>query len=124
MNGKRVLVVDDDWPYAELLVELCQGMGYQARAVGTGESVGDTAVSWGATVILLDLAMPELDGLTILHELRLHPATRGLPVIVISALADSSEGEEAAKEAQAVFPKPLNIPRFLHVLKHLTAIAA
>ncbi|MBI3291999.1 MAG: response regulator [Elusimicrobia bacterium] len=123
IKSRRVLVVDDDWPFAELLVELCQGMGFEARAVRVGESVWEAATSWGAAAILLDLMMPEVDGFDILHQLRDHPATHDLPVIVISAIADTFESEPAAQEVQAVFPKPLNIPRFLQTLKDLTAPA-
>ncbi|MBI3292002.1 MAG: hypothetical protein HYZ73_04245 [Elusimicrobia bacterium] len=67
--------------------------------------------------------MPEVDGFDILHQLRDHPATHDLPVIVISAIADTFESESAAQEVQAVFPKPLNVPRFLQTLKDLTAPA-
>ncbi|MBI3292567.1 MAG: response regulator [Elusimicrobia bacterium] len=123
MKSRRVLVVDDDWPFAELLVELCQGMGFEARAVRMGESVLEAAVTWGASAVLLDLMMPELDGFSILRQLRESAPTHDLPVIVISAIADTFESEPAAQEVQAIFPKPLNVPRFLQTLKGLTAPA-
>jgi len=84
-----VMLVDDQPFVAELLqrqltnekdisLHYCQD---SSQAVGTAEKIGPT-------VILLDLAMPGMDGLTVCQFIRAHPATRDIPVIMLSSNDD------------------------------------
>ncbi|MDG4555472.1 MAG: diguanylate cyclase [Candidatus Competibacter sp.] len=85
-----VLLVDDQSFVAEtirrqLLGESDIGFHYcadPAEAIGIAEQVGPT-------VVLLDLVMPDIDGLTLCRFFRAHPATRDLPVIMLSSTEDA-----------------------------------
>lgn len=91
-----VLLVDDQTFVAELLrrqlttekdinFHYCQD---PSQAIGTAEKIGPT-------VILLDLTMPEISGLTICQFIRAHPATRDIPVIMLSSNDDPITKAEA-----------------------------
>jgi len=95
-----VLVVDDH-------AEVCRGLERLLRADGLFAAYavgGAAALAWlgecTPDLILLDLMMPEVDGLEVLRRVRADPRTAALPVIVFSALAES-QGREPAMLAGA-----------------------
>ena len=107
-TGKgRVLVVDDDAGNRDLLGRRLQREGYAVvSAAGGGEALALIARE-PVDVVLLDVLMPDLDGLTVLERLKADPATHDVPVIMISALDDLSAIARCI-EAGAVdyLPKP------------------
>ena len=84
----RVLVVDDDDAIREITqvaLELVAGLGGEHRRWrGGGAGAGGPA---RPDAILLDLMMPDMDGLTTFRHLRADPATRDIPVILVTAKA-------------------------------------
>lgn len=64
-----------------------------------------TAAKWQPDIILLDIMMPEMDGITALRHLKEIPETLDIPVILLSALSENIHAEEDVKEAEAYLPK-------------------
>jgi CheY-like chemotaxis protein len=99
-SGDRVvLVVDDHPPARELTARTAERLGYLATEVANGS----VALTWlehnePPAAIMLDLLMLEADGFNFLRELRIRPAWRDIPVIVLIAKA-LSEAERAELEA-------------------------
>ena len=88
-SGKaRVLVVDDEAGNRDLLGRRLQREGYAVVSAGGGREALDVVTREAVDVVLLDVMMPDLDGLAVLERLKADPATRDLPVIMISALDD------------------------------------
>ena len=80
----RVLVVEDDDANAELLLRLLENAGWQVeRAIHGRDALERIAVAQPA-LILLDLNMPEMDGLAFLETLHRHPLAGAVPVIVLT----------------------------------------
>lgn len=80
----RVLVVEDDDANAELLLRLLENAGWQVeRAIHGRDALERIAVAQPA-LILLDLKMPEMDGLAFLETLHRHPLAAAVPVIVLT----------------------------------------
>ncbi|MGH9024444.1 MAG: response regulator, partial [Acidimicrobiia bacterium] len=68
-------------------------------------------------LILLDLHLPDISGEDVLDELRSDPATRGIPVVIITAAATPGQTQRLSDAGiAAYFTKPLDVPRFLALL--------
>ena len=86
MSGSKVLVVDDDLEVRELLREFLGAKGYEVYAAESGAEALNTLDTFKPDVVLLDVSMPEMDGVETLQRLvTLKPA---LPVIMVTANAD------------------------------------
>jgi DNA-binding response OmpR family regulator len=87
---KRVLVVEDDADIVELIAHYLRAEGLGVEAEGDGRRALERLREGGADLVVLDLQLPGMDGLSLCAELRRDPRTRGLPVIMLTA-----RGEEA-----------------------------
>ena len=86
----RVLVVDDEAGNRDLLGRRLQREGYAVVSAAGGREALELVAREPVDVVLLDVMMPDLDGLAVLERLKADPASRDLPVIMISALDDLS----------------------------------
>jgi DNA-binding response OmpR family regulator len=82
---RRILIADDDEPTRRLLAESLEEEGYQVQVAADGRQTLETASSFLPDLILLDVKMPEIDGLEVAR--RLH-AKSSIPIIMLSALTD------------------------------------
>ncbi|HJZ73686.1 MAG TPA: response regulator [Vicinamibacterales bacterium] len=90
-----VLVIDDSHDQLELIREQ---LGPQMRTIGATDGLDGyrLACAERPAVVVLDLAMPFVDGWTVLRKLRSNPATSNIPVVIVSGL----EPEAIASEAE------------------------
>lgn len=88
MAGARILVVDDEPQIRRALTRTLAANDFDVRTVGTGEEAL-AALRWRPDVILLDLMLPDLDGLEVARRIREQVAT---PILILSA-----RGEEPQK---------------------------
>ncbi|MCL2724300.1 MAG: PAS domain S-box protein [Polyangiaceae bacterium] len=95
MSGRPVLIVDDDTTIRRVLERALAGAELEYVSVGSGAEALAQINRVQPSLVLLDLIMPEVDGYKILRTLRARPATRDLPVVVLTAL----ESEEAIVKA-------------------------
>ena len=87
-SGKvRILIVDDVADNRQVLVEFLQPLGFELRQADSGEACLRLAPDWQPHLVLMDLRMPELDGLGTTRRLHALPGLEALPVIVVSASA-------------------------------------
>lgn len=88
MPTKRVLIIDDD-PYIRELVYicLCEIGNFEAISAGSGREGLEKAFQEHPDAIVLDLSMPQMDGMEVLRQLQACQATQTIPVIILSALA-------------------------------------
>ncbi len=84
----RVLVVEDDPNAAQLLALTLRAAGYETEQVRRGEDALGRVERDPPALITLDLLLPGVDGWEVLRRLRQHPSTRGIPVVVVSQVAD------------------------------------
>jgi DNA-binding response OmpR family regulator len=82
---RRILVADDDEPTRRLLAESLEEEGYHVQVAADGRQTLETASNFLPDLILLDVKMPEIDGLEVAR--RLH-AKSSVPIIMLSALTD------------------------------------
>ncbi|MET8367582.1 ATP-binding protein [Micromonospora sp. NPDC005194] len=92
LAGARILVADDNSDMRAYLSRLLAGQGWRVRSVTDGRQALDAIHRDPPDLVLTDVMMPVLDGFDLVRRLRADPATRALPVLVLSARA----GEEAS----------------------------
>ena len=104
-----MLVVDDHDLNRELIRTLLERKGYRVLLAGTGEAGIEIARRERPAVILLDLAMPGIDGFATARELRADGAFAETPLVAVTAMAMRGD-EERAKEAgfDAYVTKPVD----------------
>ncbi|HSL39402.1 MAG TPA: response regulator, partial [Desulforhopalus sp.] len=88
--GATILVVDDKPANIKLLFDALQGTGYRTLAALDGESAVRQAELAAPDLILMDVMMPGIDGFEACRQLKALPATRHIPVIFMTALAETS----------------------------------
>jgi DNA-binding response OmpR family regulator len=79
----RVLVVEDSDANRSLVRILLQRRGYDVEAVGTGQAALAAAAN-GFDVVLLDIGLPDINGLEVCRRLRSNPATAGLAIVMLT----------------------------------------
>lgn len=82
---QRILVVEDENDLAQILVDYLKRDGYAANTIADGQQAMAALQDAPPDLLLLDLMLPGLDGLSILRELRRNPASAMLPVILVTA---------------------------------------
>ncbi|HEX6706170.1 MAG TPA: ATP-binding protein [Albitalea sp.] len=111
---RRMLVVDDNVANRMPLVDLLEPLGFEVACADNGQKGMELAQTLLPDLILMDVVMPVMDGLTATRQLRAMPQTRGIPIVFISASAtpeDQRNGLEVG--ANAFLPKPLDLHRLL-----------
>jgi two-component system OmpR family response regulator len=125
MSAVRILHVDDE-PDIREVVDISLGLNpnFEVRACASGAEAIVAAAEWSPFLILLDVMMPGMDGPTTLAHLRKNPQTSAIPVVFMTARAQTREVEHfIALGAQGVISKPFD-PMTLasQVQSHLQAL--
>jgi signal transduction histidine kinase/DNA-binding NarL/FixJ family response regulator len=115
---KRVLVVDDNIPNAALLVSMLEPLGFLVATAGNGREALDLAIEQRPDLVLLDLVMPEMDGLEAAKEMRLHRELDESRIIGVSATVTESRRRDAFMAACDDFlVKPIEIDLLLEKIE-------
>ncbi len=105
--ARRVLLIDDDERIRLYVSELLASEGYAVQGAGDADSAELALERFKPELILLDIMIPGMDGQEISYELRRHPATRNIPLILVSG--DRLLASKAAKvRADAYLSKPFD----------------
>lgn len=91
MSKERILIVEDEEDIQELLQYNLSREGYQITSATTGEEALELVRRNRPDLMLLDIMLPGVDGLEICRQLRVDPATKWLPVIMLSAKGEESD---------------------------------
>lgn len=89
MDGKKkILLVDDDQFLVDLLAEKVQKAGYEAIKASNGNQAIELVAQNKPHLILLDLMMPGMDGLSVLRNIKSNEEHKNIPVIILTNLSD------------------------------------
>ena len=108
---KTILIVDDELEISELFSEMLTLSGFQVRSSHHYQQAIEAINSSPPDGILLDVMMPEISGLEVLHFVRTHPKYRDIPVIIVSSKGfpvDIEAYENAG--ANHYLTKPVSFP--------------
>lgn len=115
MNKAQILVVEDDNAVAKLMVATMESQGYQYRIAKTGAGAIMEALSYKPEVMILDLGLPDTDGIEVINKIR---AWSNMPIIVVSARSEDAD-KVAALDAGAddYLTKPFSVDELLARLR-------
>src|SRR6516225_7564790 len=111
MMVPRILIVDDENDFIELLQYKLAGHGYELIVANDGVHALSQARTLKPNLILLDILLPDLDGLSVCEILRRQPNTKKIPIIFMSALSGDVTKRTVAMHAEDFFTKPLDLVR-------------
>ncbi len=97
----RILVVDDDVAHRQFLRGILEGEGYSVDAGGTGLEAMACAAKSRPDIVLSDVAMPGMSGLTLCRRLKASQSTASIPVILMSGARKAEEEQAAGIEGGA-----------------------
>ncbi len=122
-DGSRpaVLVVDDDDDARLIWSECLAHLGYEARCESNGDKAIFAAMRDPPVAILMDVAMPGLDGIEATRRIKAEARTRACLVILVSAKGTAMFAEARAAGCDACFAKPFDPFSFGRIFRMLTA---
>lgn len=95
MTRGPVLVVDDNRINLELAEAILENAGYEVRTAADADEALAAIAMERPGVILMDLQLPGVDGLTLTRRLKADPATRDIPIVALTAYAMKGDAEKA-----------------------------
>ena len=109
----RVLVVEDNPLNMELVTDLLELEGFEVLAAMTASDGIKLAETHVPNIVLMDIALPDMDGLAAAKLLKANPKTRNIPVIALTAHAMSGDEEKAlAAGCDGYITKPIETKTF------------
>ena len=97
-NNHKILVIEDEALIAEAIMRKLNNAGYTVESAQDGQEGLNKALSWHPDLILLDIILPTLDGMTILDKLREDEWGKDVKVIVLTNLDTDKEFDESRKK--------------------------
>ncbi|WP_291308999.1 response regulator [Devosia sp. 66-14] len=124
LEGRRILVVEDDVRNVYALTNILEPRGASIRIARNGQEALDALTSAAASpddridLVLMDVMMPVMDGLTATREIRRNPALRKLPIIALTAKAMPDDQQRCIEAgANDYMAKPLDVEKLLSLVR-------
>jgi CheY-like chemotaxis protein len=116
----KILIVDDEPIVHRLLRHYLEREGYETIAASNGREAIELATHEGPQLIVMDVMMPEMDGITALRRLKKEEDTKTIPVIMITANCHYVTKQESEAAGAAVFlTKPFSPNQLLSEVRRL-----
>ena len=118
-----VVVVDDDRAIVEVVCEALQDEGFATTSCPHGRRAQACIRQQQPNVVILDVQMPDVDGIELFRQLRADPATSNTPVIFFTANAQKLKQRLPDYQAQraALLPKPFEVEKLVEVVRQTLA---
>jgi len=119
MAGEQILVVEDNEKNMKLFRDVLQAAGYRTLEATTGGRAVELATEHGPDLVLMDIQLPDIDGVEILRRLRADEGTLSIPVLALTAQAMDGDRERfLAAGFDGYMSKPVDIVAFVAIVKH------
>lgn len=118
-DKRRVLVIDDDLPLRGMLAAALRQHGFQVLLAGDGEEGQRALTIHRPDLVLLDLAMPNVNGWDFLQRLRETGHIGHIPIVVVSAHVRVEPQALLEMGVSAILPKPFNLEELMELIEHL-----
>ncbi len=115
--AKLITIIDDEPQNIELLCDLLQVTGYSTNVATNGKEGVELAKTSKPDLILMDIQMPEMDGLEATRILKTDAATKDIPILALSSYAMKGDKERIlAAGCDEYLSKPLDIKGLLKIV--------
>ena len=122
MAGELILIIEDNEKNRKLLRDVLQVKGHKTIESETAEEGLKLAMEKSPALVLMDIQLPGMDGITALKQLRANPQTKGIPVIAITASAMTNNRQTMLAEGfDGYQSKPISLKDFLGELGRVLA---
>jgi diguanylate cyclase (GGDEF)-like protein len=118
-HGARVLIVDDDGALRELLRTTLEAIDLEVAEAETAGKARAMLESRVPDLILLDVGLPDLDGLSFCHELKANPRSAAVPVVILTGADIGTSDAARAANADGFLRKPFSPLELLAVAERL-----
>jgi len=120
MDSKRILIVDDSTTNNILLQSILEEEGFRVDVAFSGQEALNLVEKQKPALILLDIMMPEIDGITLLRKIQKEQATKSIPVVMVTAKDDEYSREESMLAGATDFlTKPIDVDLVISKVKAL-----
>jgi two-component system, cell cycle response regulator DivK len=118
MTGEQILVVEDNEKNMKLFRDVLVATGYRTLEATTGSEAIDLASEHSPDLVLMDIQLPDLDGVQALHRLREDERTATIPVLALTAQAMSGDRERFLAEGfDGYVSKPVNVRELIGIVR-------
>ena len=118
MTGAQVLVVEDNEKNMKLFRDVLQASGYRLLEATTGERAMELAAEHQPNLVLMDIQLPDIDGVEALGRLRADARTASIPVVALTAQAMHGDRERFLDAGfDAYISKPVDVVEFVKTVK-------
>ena len=118
MTSRQILVVEDNERNMRLFCDVLRASGYRTLEATTGESAVERALEHGPDLVLMDIQLPDIDGVEALARLRADERSASLPVLALTAQAMEGDRERfLAAGFDGYLSKPVDIAEFVATVK-------
>ena len=118
MTGERILVVEDNEKNMKLFRDVLKATGYRTLEATTGGEAVELATEQAPDLVLMDIQMPDVDGVEALRLLRADERTAAIPVLAVTAQAMQGDRERFLAEGfDGYLSKPVNVGELLGTVR-------
>ena len=118
MTGERILVVEDNEKNMKLFRDVLVATGYRTLEATSGSEAVDLASEHTPDLVLMDIQLPDLDGVQALGRLRADPRTAGIPVLALTAQAMHGDRERfLAAGFDGYLSKPVDVRELIGTVR-------
>ena len=118
MTGERILVVEDNEKNMKLFRDVLVAKGYRTLEATTGGQAVDMASEHTPDLVLMDIQLPDLDGVQALHRLREDERTATIPILALTAQAMHGDRERFLAEGfDGYVSKPVNVRELIEIVR-------
>ena len=113
-SGEQILVVEDNAKNMKLLRDVLEWTGYRTLEATSGGQALMLATEHGPALVLMDIRLPDMDGIEALRRLRMNDRTASIPVLAVTAQAMKGDRERFAEAGfNGYLSEPLDIDELL-----------
>ncbi len=123
-TGKRILIVEDQPSNQVLMTEYLESLGYLIELICDGQTMLETiesnliAETSLPDLVLMDIQLPQIDGLELIRRIKAHPLWQGVPVVAVTALAMPGDRDRCLAAGAATYlSKPFKLAELSSTIK-------
>ncbi|NLO92231.1 MAG: response regulator [Elusimicrobia bacterium] len=118
----KILCAEDEPGIAAVIEAALSNAGHEVLVCSYGRDVLPAIESFMPQALVLDVMMPGMDGMAILHKLAANPATSRLPVVVATALVEIKKNLESFPQVRGFLPKPFSLEALVETVHYAITV--